>query len=284
MSTTSVKVLAATVLLTCGLGLTIGSGWVATAEAQPPSKLQTKAEAEAEAKRAVAELDRARARAEVVGKTVEAADTQAFAQRVIADFQLRDVDSLDKSKTVAFKTGKWEYELVEMDATFDAGKFAAFLQQRENAQWEFLGSTVLGSNGGHFQWLFRRPANLNGVKLWEDKALVTQVPLPIPPNQSIPIFTYPVKPAKVDDAKSLEAEIAKLQAKLKELNAKPGRTVLPLLPEDLREMLSKLAEKKFGKGRFWMTATPIGLVVQGEQEVIDWATAAVETLKNLSQK
>ncbi len=288
MSTTSVKVLAATVLLTCGLGLTIGSGWMATAEAQPPTqpptKLQTKTDADAEVKRAVAELDQARARAEIAGKTVEAADAKAFADRLIADFQQREVETLDKSKPLAFKTEKWEYELVEMAAAFDAGKFAAFLQHREKSQWEFLGSTVLGPNGGHAHWLFRRPANVNGVRLWEVKPLVQQLPLPIPLNDSISIFLDPLNPPKLDDAKTLEAEIAKLQAKLKELNAKQGRTLLPLLPDELREMLAKLAEKKFGKGRFWMTATPIGLVVQGEQEVIDWATAAVETLKNLSQK
>lgn len=262
MSMTSVKMLAATVLLTCGLGLSVGTGWLATADAQtatPTKAAPTKKDAEAELKQRQAELDQA--------------------QQLVKDFLQREIVLVaNLSKPITFKTAKWEYELAEMNATFDAAQFATFLQARESQHWEFLGSTTLGTHGGAFQWLFRRPVITTQAELTRRLALDLQVR----PYQQLGIEFYtPVKP---EDAKSIEAEIAKLQAQLKELQAK-GRVVFPLLPDDFREMLAKLAVKKFGKTRTWlMTVTPQGLAVEGDKDVIEWATVAVKTLKSLYEK
>ena len=62
------------------------------------------------------------------------------------------------------------------------------------------------------------------------------------------------------------------------------RVMFPVLPDDFREMLAKLAEKKFGKNRLSLTATPQGLVAEGDKDVVEWATLAVKTLKSLYEK
>ena len=266
MSMTSVKMLAATVLLTCGMGLSIGTGWLATADAQtaiPTKAAPTKKDAEAELKQ----------RYEDYGK----------ARQVVLEFQQREVrlEARD-TKDITFKTAKWEYELAEMNATFDAGQFATFLQARESQQWEFLGSTTLGANGGVFQWLFRRPVNTTQEGLSRVQLLdLHQRNLSV--NGLLQLGENVTASVKVVDAKSIEAEIAKLQAQLKELQSK-GRVVFPLLPEDFREMLAKLAEKKFGKNRLVLTQTPQGLVAEGDKDVVEWATLAVKTLRSLYEK
>ncbi len=257
MSMTSVKMLAATVLLTCGMGLSIGTGWLATADAQtaiPTKAAPTKKDAEADAKQRQTELDQAR--------------------QVVLDFNQREILLEARiAKDITFKTAKWEYELAEMNATFDAAQFAAFLQARESQHWEFLGSTTLGSSGGVFQWLFRRPAitqaNLSRVQILGDEVRQLGIRLDFP--------------LRVEDTKSIEAQIAKLQAQLKELQSK-GRVVFPLLPDDFRDMLAKLAEKKFGKNRLWLTRTQEGLVAEGDKDVVEWATVAVKTLRSLYEK
>ncbi len=263
MSMTSVKMLAATVLLTCGMGLSIGTGWLATADAQtaiPTKAAPTKKDAEAELKQRQAEVDRA--------------------QQLVKDFLQREIVLEAKyAKDITFKTANWEYELAEMNATFDAAQFATFLQARESQQWEFLGSTTLGTSGGVFQWLFRRPvntqANLSRVQILRDELRVQPYKLGIRLESTASI--------EAQIAKSIESEIAVLQAKLKELQAK-GRVVFPLLPDDFREMLAKLAEKKFGKNRLWLTQTQKGLVAEGDKDVVEWATVAVKTLKSLYEK
>ncbi len=266
MSMTSVKMLAATVLLTCGLGLSVGTGWLATADAQtaiPTKAAPTKKDAEAELKQRADDYNKARG-------------------VVVLDYDQQENDILARlANDISFKTAKWEYQLAEMSDTFDAAQFATFLQARESEHWEFLGSTSLGPNGGVSQWLFRRPANtqanLSRVQILGDEVRQLGIRL--------------VPPLKVEDAKSIEAQIAKsieseiaiLQLKLKVLQAK-GRVVFPLLPDDFREMLAKLAEKKFGKNRLWLTQTQEGLVAEGDKDVVEWATVAVKTLRSLYEK
>ena len=155
MSMTSVKMLAATVLLTCGMGLSIGTGWLATADAQtaiPTKAAPTKKDAEAELKQVQDDYKQGEK------KLVEVYNQVREAQiRTLAAVRSKQAEiGLEK---LAFKTAKWEYGFAEMNDTFDAVQFSTFLQARESEHWEFLGSTTLGSNGGVFQWLFRRPAN-----------------------------------------------------------------------------------------------------------------------------
>ena len=278
MSMTSVKMLAATVLLTCGMGLSVGTGWLATADAQtaiPTKAAPTKANAEDVVKQRQAELEKAR---QIV------LDFEAKPQSMI-EFLLEETTLVAKlSNPITFKTAKWEYQLAEMNATFDAVAFATFLQARESEHWEFLGSTNLGPNGGVSEWLFRRPVNTQA-----GLSRVQLLDLQVRPHQQLGVRLN--MPMKLDDAKSIEAEItksieadiAKLQAKLKELRAK-GRMEFPLLPGDNGEILSQLAEKKFGKNRLVLIQTQKGIVVEGDKDVIEWAIVAVKTLRSLSEK
>ena len=269
MSMTSVKLLAATVLLTCGMGLSVGTGWLATVDAQTPIPTKaapTKANAEDVVKQPQAELEKAR--------------------QVVLDFDQREILLVARIvKDITFKTAKWEYELAEMNTTFDAAQFATFLQARENEHWEFLGSTTLGSNGGVFQWLFRRPANTQ-AQLSRVQILDNMHQRNLSMNGHLQLGERLTASVKVVDEKLIEAEIAKWQAKLKELKELQAkvRVVFPLLPDDFREMLAKLAEKKFGKNRLSLTATPQGLVAEGDKDVVEWATLAVKTLKSLYEK
>jgi hypothetical protein len=95
-------------------------------------------------------------------------------------------------------------------------------------------------------------------------------------------------PARPDDAKAIEAEIARLQAKLATLK-KPARrmfasTDLPLPLADMTDLLTKLAAKKFKPERVRISAYSLdrpdqtGVLVEGDPEVLDWATAIVKKL------
>ncbi len=70
-----------------------------------------------------------------------------------------------------------------------------------------------------------------------------------------------VKGAKFEDAKAIEAEIARLQEKLATVKGKPtwSRVVfikddLPVKPAELATLLVKLADRKFAKGRCSISA------------------------------
>src|SRR5262249_37462723 len=95
---------------------------------------------------------------------------------------------------------------------------------------------------------------------------------------------------KLDEAKAIEAEIARLQERLAALKSKPApsqlratfaKDDLPLNPADLAALLNKLAEKKFKSGQFSIAASANGIVVEGDKEVIDWAATMI---KRLSEK
>lgn len=267
MSMKSVKVLAAVVMLTCGVSLSVGTGWVTNAEAQQSSDggfsgAPSKADPEAEVKRLMANLEKAE---------------QAARQEL--RLHLKATRPFEKSdlRIPAFKTSWWEYDLVDMDATFDKAKFGFFLLEREVKGWEFLGSTTLGKSGGVFQWLFRRPVKgapvepVNGVLRMSRLGEETIVRL----------WNAP----KAEDAKDIEAEIARLSKKLAELKTTPLRLVatfskdmLPLEPADFAALLSKLAEKKFGKWKASVSHSAQGIEVRGDKDVGEWAIGLVKAL------
>jgi RNA polymerase sigma factor (sigma-70 family) len=195
MSATSFKVLAAAVLLTGGLGFGVGSGWVATADAQPPQKpAGAKPDPAAEVKRLQAELEKARAEAQAAAARAAAAQEQAervrryeesFREQIEAGKQgqqARDAQAeerrqwaekmfqkgfLSQAQLVAerergkegptAKTAKWDYDFVEVSDT-SLAKFIEFLQDRESHGWEFNGMTKGRLDGKPAEvWVFRRP-------------------------------------------------------------------------------------------------------------------------------
>ena len=277
MSLKPVKLLAAAVVLTCGLGLSVGTGWVTSAEAQAPGggggggPGQTTADPEAEVKRLQTELDRARAVAEQYA-------------RVANKLKVRSELDLAAEKLAfpaAFSTAKWEYDLVDIAATFDKAKFGAFLQEREAKGWEFLGSTTLGKSGGVFQWLFRRPLKAATAGR---TSMLTIPGSPLVAAEASPVIRYGFMLApNVEDAAAIQAEIDRLTAKLAGLKAKSVRneflaSALSLKPAEVAALLTKMADKKFGKGKCTVTASDKGVVVEGDKDAVEWATAEVKSL------
>jgi RNA polymerase sigma factor (sigma-70 family) len=284
MSLTSFKMLAAALLLTCGLGMVVGTGWMATADAQPPVPLKqppAKFDAEAEVKRLQAELEKARLMAaEAAAKHVQDALLNADRERLDALTRKNEavaetlLAAMQKEKAEASaKTAKWEYDFVTVSDMSQA-KFVEFLQDRENRGWEFSGTTPLNANGKpSATWVFRRPA-----KGTMSSQLLADYYRKLAPLQVTP-------PSKLEDAKAIEAEIAKLHDKLAKLKTKPNwsrvvfmKADLPLPPEELAALLEKLAEKKFDKGRYTISSSENGIAVEGEKDVVEWVTSLVKKL------
>ncbi len=300
MSMTTVKVLAATVLLTCGLGVSVGTGWVATADAQLPAKVKAKADAADDVKNLTDALKRTQAEL-----AAQQAKQAAEAERVARDAAARARQVADKKRaedeanwtgvhrltflyhglSSSFRTAKWEYDLVPLSPMDNAADvFPRFLQEKETAGWEFLGSTTGGPSGDLHQWLFRRPV----------KATSSISP---PPStyflyRDVVEFAKPAtvvegfrttKPAET--AAAIEAQIAQLTAKLAELKAIKPKTVTfdktsaPIDPATLATVLGEAGKKKFAGGKSFNVSHVNGVTtVYGDKEVLEWATGIVKAL------
>jgi len=298
MSMTSFKLLAV-VLLTCGLGLSVGTGWMATADAQPPAnQLPPKVDPEAEIKRLQAELEKARLAAQ---DAKQAAKQSYDAQNDLSVVQalLMAAQKVGEESYVA-KTTKWEYDFVVV-SDISQTKFVEFLQDRENRGWEFNGTTTFRHDGKPTAiWVFRRPTkvavettNRQSYETWTKLASnnfyknAGTPPGKQPGEAKVTDLNAGTPSAKqVSEAAAIEAEIARLQVKLKTLNVPRSlvlfaKDTLPVDPAELATLLWKLADKKFGKGRCLITYSENGIWVDGDKEVIDWVTAFI---KKLSEK
>lgn len=281
MSMKSVKLLAAIVTLTCGLGLGVGAGWLGTAAGQTApkgaaSKSDSPPDSQAETKRLVAELDRL---VEAAAQTDRPKDATAQAQQ---EKLLDDLAALlgrpEKAEMYAAKTKKWEYDFVVVSDMSQA-KFVEFLQDRENRGWEYNGQTTLRHDGKPTGiWIFRRPAQgvANQLTPGQRSGRYDQVL-----NEYYRAVRGESVPA--NDAKAIEAEIERLQAQLQTLRGKIGRTTiskseLPLPPEELAPLLQKLADRHFTAGSVKVTASPSGIVVEGNAHVRAWALGVVNKL------
>ncbi len=299
MSVNQVKLLAAGLLAACGLGLTAGSGWVSTADAQGKPAPQSPAE---RVKRLEEELAKAKEEAE---KTKQSQDTLRKYREALDDRYTK----VRKEPPTAFQTAKWEYEFADMAETFDAANLALFVQEREKAGWEFLGSSALAKNGGVPMWLFRRPkavtppptsalgettlrgtvlSELTKTKPVEMKPAGDPIKPPPMPKADDTVLSRPVTPpAKPDDEAAIEADIKKLQARLAALKAKdaPGKAWVEIDlsagkfdPETAGRFLNALLTQKFGSGAAQIIVNKDGLRVYGSKEVADWAQGTVKML------
>jgi hypothetical protein len=292
MSMTSSKLLAA-VLLTCGLGLSVGTGWMATADAQPPAnQLPPKVDPEAEVKRLQAELEIAALAAQLAQQSQDAQLDLSVAQGFLMAAQ-----KVGEESFVA-KTTKWEYDFVVV-SDISQTKFVEFLQDRENRGWEFNGTTTFRHDGKPTAiWVFRRPTKVaaettyrqaadNWTKLAQNYSRYTGDPLAKQPSDAKATDSNAgTSSAKqVGEATAIEAEIARLQTKLATLKANRSRVVfmkdnLPVDPTLLANLLGTLADKKFVKGRCSISASENGIAVEGDKEVIDWVTAFIKKLSD----
>jgi RNA polymerase sigma factor (sigma-70 family) len=295
MSLKSFKVLAAAVLLTCGLGLGLGGGLVGTADAQAtpqPDKLkeaekqlQEKLEAlrQAELEKAQRDADTAKLldeakRAEEVRRQRE----RAIERDRVATYEALMAEAIrDRNEAASAKTTKWEYDFVavsEMTMT----KFVEFLQDRESRGWEYNGLTKYRHDGKLADiWVFRRPAKGTATN-----SLLHEYSRKVSPNAGATETLRAGPPMTPDDAKTLEAEIARLQEKLAELKKAKGpaqRMVfpakdLPLEAHELAEVLFKLAAKNLKNAKGSFTHTGGNLIVEGDKELIDWVAAMIKKL------
>src|SRR5262245_4861921 len=214
MSMKSVKLLAATLMVTCGLGLGAGAGWLTTAQGQAPQAGQTNQDPQAELKRLQDQVDLLWGAAAALG------------------------DAQKKGETYTAKTTKWEYDFVVV-SDLGTTKFVEFLQDRENRGWEFNGQTTLRHDGkATAVWMFRRPAQRAGANQTEKLY-----------SAAWQRFAENVAPAKPDDATAIEAEIGRLQARLRTLSnsgkTEFSRNELPLEPNEFAELLKKMVQKRF---------------------------------------
>jgi hypothetical protein len=130
MSANQIKLLAAGVLLTVGLGVGGGAGWLGTAGAQSQPNYP-RLTPEERVKQLEAELEQAKKDAE-----------RAREQR----------------RAGTYATAKWQYEFVPAGEV-DTEGFVKALQDREAGGWEFNGQATLKKDGkGTAVWVFRRPA------------------------------------------------------------------------------------------------------------------------------
>jgi RNA polymerase sigma factor (sigma-70 family) len=279
MSMKSMKLLAAAVTLTCGLGL--GTHWLARADAQPLPGTQSLDPA-AEIKRLEAELAKARqaAAAQVIASEVAAKAAESEAAAVRQRQLLGEVDALlsaaapkPSQETYTVKTTRWEYDFVVVS---DMGqtKFAAFLQDRENRGWEFNGQTTLQHDGKPTGiWVFRRPAQGTSSQMHSLQ----------PRNAYVSTLAGNIILTKPDNAKAVEAEIERLQQQLQALKAKSGRVTfakdtLPLEPGELANLLRKMLQKRFPGRSVTITSSATSLTVEGDQQARDWAIGVVNKL------
>jgi RNA polymerase sigma factor (sigma-70 family) len=281
MNMSSFKVLAAAVLLACGLGLSAGTGWVANAGAQSPVQPPpTKADPQDESKRAIAELLQAQRAAEEAQRAAEAAAQRAQATDIAEELtRLLGAEQNGKGQSSAWKTTKWEYDFVVVSDMTPA-KFVEFLQDRENRGWEYNGSTPMPHDGKpSAAWVFRRPvkgAEVRNTTLLENHGYVA-------PSAA---RGYSMAPsAKPADARAIEADIARLQKQLATIREKPTqyrvsfpKEDLPLEAAELTEVLRKLAGKKFKNSQFTFTPSAQGVALEGDKEVIEWAVVMIKKL------
>jgi RNA polymerase sigma factor (sigma-70 family) len=313
MSMTSFKLLAA-VMLIGGLGISAGSGWIASADAQPPAKpTAQKSDPQAEVMRLQAELERALLVAQDAKLLQDRqlqksqSDSQALQQLLQAqlsgavDSSLADALAMqlsnDEKRTA--NTSKWEYDFVKVSAMGQT-KFVEFLHDRENRGWEFNGTTTLiQEDKPTATWVFRKPANALGTASSRMKSALATTSSPmmsamasqqLKDDNKIATDRYAkaAQAAMGNEAKAIEDQIAKLQETLALLKAKETwshnlrvvfmKDKLPVEPKELSPLLIGLADKKFAKGRCSISSSDNGIAVEGDKEVIDWVTALVNKL------
>lgn len=250
MSVQKVKLLAAGVLLACGLAVSGGSGWVASAGAQSAPVSTAKPSPAERVKQLEAELEKAKADAKRAADQAAADADRARAAE--ADALAKAADEKYRKDQAAASTKKWEYDFVAASDMTQA-KFVKFLQDREDKGWEFVGSTPMDDKP---TWVFRKakggattavfPSGQYGFTTTTPKADPSTKPAqPLPPAPPAPALAptapltpplavappaYPTPPAvtapvpapkpPADDVKALEAQIKKLQERLDALKKK----------------------------------------------------------------
>lgn len=260
MRTTTFKLLAAGILLASGLGLGLGNGGLPIAGAEQPNATP--------AGKAATDPN---ALQDDLGRALEAPDGRLLWQ-------------LSKAEGPSAHTKKWDYEFVEV-TDLSQTKFVAFLQDREERGWEFIGSTPMPVNGHPSNvWVFRRARAGSATSYLQD--FFDSGTVGGPKGTKSPYANQPDhanrtgRPAATDRA-AIEAEISRLQKQLASLPRKRvtmTNSELPLPPSEMVPLMSKLAEKRFTTRPVVFSWDNNGLYVEGEMEAVDWAVGLIKKL------
>ncbi len=305
------KFLAAVVLVAGGLSLGVGSGWLANAGAQQPTKPQDvppAKEAADDVKRLQADLDRALQKLEQQRLEAEQAKKAAQAEldtatSFLSKNLLAQVEDKKRKESAVASTRKWDYDFVlasEMGTT----KFVQFLQDREARGWDFVGETTLNHHGKMLpHWVFRRPARnvvqgrddllkLQGKVVEATDQLIVEAYLDqSAANKARRAEADAMERPAGDRAAQLEAQIKQLQAQLDAIRKGgdqwteiPRKELGGWEPAELMGVLTTLAKKRFGtdgQRPLDLQADSEGLSLHGSPEAVKWAR---EMIKKLTEK
>jgi hypothetical protein len=166
MSAYHVKMLAAGVLLACGLGGGGAAGWLANAEAQSltPPAAAPRVSPDEKVRQLERQLEQAKLEAEEARIQAQRAEEAKRRDEARRDEAKRDVDETRGVAVQAapvFSTAKWDYTFVPA-GEMDAAKFVKYLSDRESRGWDFTGQVTLKKDGRDAAtWVFRRPVKRN---------------------------------------------------------------------------------------------------------------------------
>jgi RNA polymerase sigma factor (sigma-70 family) len=260
MRTTTFKLLAAGILIASGLGLGLGTGGLPTAGAEQPNTPPV-GKAATDPAALGADLNRA----------LEAADVHLLGQ-------------LTRTEGPTAHTKKWDYDFVEV-SNLSQSKFFAFLQDREDRGWEFIGSTPMPVNDRPSNvWVFRRPragtATLH-LQGHVDSGTAEGAKGAKSPYADFPFPATQTGQSAPTDRAAIEAEISRLQKRLASLPRKRVEVTeseLPLPPSEMVPLLRKLAEKKFPMRSIVLNWDQTGLDIEGDTETVDWAVGLIKKM------
>jgi RNA polymerase sigma factor (sigma-70 family) len=273
MSVHKVKLLAAGVLAACGLAVSGGAGWVATADAQSaplPAKSgqsgpgdrvkQLEAElqkARAEAAKAEADAARAAAQAAEAAALKKMTEAKKKADEELAKIEEKAAKAIKGEKGEKGEKGgpttstkKWDYDFVVVS---EGGmtRFVKLLQEYEDKGWDYAGLTKYEVDGKMADvWVFRKPKGGQYGATWT-------MPSGGQYKFEPPVYTYPATAPKAKTteptpptppAPALAPTPAAPPAKVPPVPGVPPAAALPAKNkadsvEDLEAEIERLTEK-----------------------------------------
>lgn len=254
MNVSKIKLLAATVLATFGLGIVGGTGWFAHAQTQSKDQPEVKPTAKAEP-----------AQAKQLGVELQLEpvlrDANRHAVEVFFDVGARGP---------TFSTKKWQYDLVEV-SDMNVTKFNKFLQEREDNGWEYHGTTRLTETTAPHCWVFRKPAGEPHAENLAQR------------RSNVRLLNYAIQ----RDALALgiefqknKSEIRKLEKQLAELKGRTNfyKDELPIDSASLANILPRLIEDKFKTKEWAIHNLDDGFALEGAKEIRAWVQTFVKKL------
>jgi RNA polymerase sigma factor (sigma-70 family) len=260
MSLTRAKLLAAGLIVACGLGTGLGTHWAARADDPKPGH-QTKP-------------DKPPATVDDLSRLIQIDNASAADAAALLALTLEQAGK----PPGAAATAKWEYDFVQVSA-MSKSRFVKFLGDREASGWEFNGQVTLAGEDAPV-WLFRRPRQATAVDATVREAVHDWV------FDAIRLHDTGKTDANAARIKELEAELARLKGTAgnktpdvkQEKVFKPDE--LPLGASEMADILRRLAVKRYGYERLECTVHTPGslLVLRGDKESVEWATGIIQAL------